>query len=68
MDAGLSRGSRLHDNQSSDPRFLFHRQDQSCLNLSIHEAGVINTKGLDMISYKNTNFNPEEIIFFIESL
>lgn len=26
---GAADGSRHHDNQSSDPRFLFHRQDQS---------------------------------------
>lgn len=68
MDAGLSRGSRLHDNQSTDKRFLFHRQDQSCLSLAAWELGLSNTKGLDMVSYKNTNFNPEQIIFFIESL
>lgn len=68
MDAGLSKGSRLHDNQSQDPRFLFHRQDQSCLNLAIWQAGVRNTKGLDMVSYKGTGYNEKEIIFFIESL
>ena len=68
MDSGLSRGSRLHDNQSADPRFLFHRQDQSCLSLAAWELKLSNTRGLDMVSYKNTNFNPEEIIFFIESL
>jgi len=68
MEAGLSRGSRLHDNQSSDPRFLFHRQDQSCISLAAWELGLSNKKGLDMVSYKNTNFNPEQIIFFIESL
>lgn len=68
MESGLSKGSRLHDNQSSDPRFLFHRQDQSCLSLAAWELGLSNKKGLDMVSYKNTNFNPEQIIFFIESL
>ena len=30
---GIFNGSRFHDNQSSDPRFLFHRQDQSCASL-----------------------------------
>lgn len=68
MDAGLSKGSRLHDNQSSDKRFLFHRQDQSCLSLAAWQLGLSNTKGLDMVSYKNTGYNPEQIIFFIESL
>jgi hypothetical protein len=33
--AGVFNGSRLHDNQSQDPRFLFHRQDQSAASLLI---------------------------------
>jgi hypothetical protein len=32
---GCFKGSRSHDNQSEDPRFLWHRQDQSALSLSI---------------------------------
>lgn len=31
---GAFHGSRLHDNQSADPQFLFHRQDQSALTLA----------------------------------
>lgn len=68
MDAGLSRGSRLHDNQSQDPRFLFHRQDQSCLNLAIWDLGLKNDRVEDMVSYKGTGYNPDKIIFFIQSL
>lgn len=68
MDMGLSKGSRLHDNQSQDPRFKFHRQDQSCLNLAAYKHGLRNTRGIDMVSYKGTGYNPNEIIFFIESL
>lgn len=68
MDCGLSKGSRLHDGQSSDPRFLFHRQDQSCLGLAAWKLGLSNQKGLDHISYKGTGYNPDEIIFFIQSL
>lgn len=68
MDAGLSRGSRLHDNQSADPRFLFHRQDQSCLNLAIWDLGLKNERVEDMVSYKGTGYNPDKIIFFIQSL
>jgi hypothetical protein len=44
---GIFVGSREHDNQSEDPRFLFHRQDQACasiilnkLEMKIHEPGV----------------------------
>jgi hypothetical protein len=65
MDAGLSKGSRLHDNQSADPRFLFHRQDQSCLSLACWSLGLSNKKGLDMVSYKGTGYNENELIFFI---
>lgn len=68
MDAGLSKGSRLHDNQSADSRFLFHRQDQSCLNLAIWELGLKNERLEDMVAYKGTNFNPNKIIWFIQSL
>ena len=45
---GIFEGSREHDNQSQDPRFLFHRQDQSVMTmlaglngLKIHEPGLI---------------------------
>lgn len=68
MDCGLSKGSRLHDNQSDDPRFKFHRQDQSCLNLAIWELGLKNERVNDMIAYKGTGYNPDKVIFFIESL
>ncbi len=34
-EAGCFKGGRSHDNQSQDPRFLWHRQDQSALSLSI---------------------------------
>lgn len=68
MDAGLSKGSRLHDNQSADKRFLFHRNDQSCLNLAAWELGLTNKKGLDMVAYWNSGnpgYNKDEIIWFI---
>lgn len=68
MDIGLSKGSRLHDNQSSDPRFIHHRNDQSCLSLAAYKLGLRNSQMLDAVAYKSTNYNPEEIIFFIEGL
>jgi hypothetical protein len=37
---GAGNGSRGHDNQSADPRFQFHRQDQSVLSLSAHKVGL----------------------------
>lgn len=68
MDAGLSKGSRLHDNQSADPRFLFHRNDQSCLSLAAWELGISNNNGLDMVSYWGTGYNEKELIWFIGGL
>lgn len=68
MDAGLSIGSRLHDNQSADPRFLFHRQDQSCWSLACYRLGLRNEKGLDHVAYYGTGHNPEKIIFFIRGI
>lgn len=68
MDAGLSKGSRWHDNQSEDERFLFHRQDQSCLSLACWELGLKNERGLNMVSYKGTNFDENELIFFIQGI
>jgi hypothetical protein len=37
---GACDGSRYHDGQSRDPRFKFHRQDQSVLSLSSHTLGL----------------------------
>lgn len=37
---GACDGSRLHDNQSSDKRFLFHRQDQSVLSMAANIIGL----------------------------
>lgn len=37
---GVWSGSRTHDNQSSDPRFLYHRQDQSAASLIISKLGL----------------------------
>lgn len=37
---GVFDGSRYHDNQSSDPRFMFHRQDQSAATLLIGLMGL----------------------------
>ena len=37
---GMFSGSRNHDGQSQDPRFLFHRQDQSAAGLICHHLGI----------------------------
>jgi hypothetical protein len=68
MDKGLSKGSRLHDGQSSDPRFLFHRQDQSMFGLACYQLKLRNERGLDYVTYYGTNYSPDEVIFFIQGL
>lgn len=68
MDAGLSIGGRNHDGGSEDPRFLHHRQDQSCLSLAAWELELRNEKGIDYVAYKNTGYKEEEVIFFIEGI
>lgn len=40
MAAGVFNGSRHHDGQSQDPEFLFHRQDQTALTLSLDKVDV----------------------------
>lgn len=48
---GVFSGSRLHDNQSKDPRFLFHRQDQSCASIIAGLEGMkLDTFG-DYVAY-----------------
>lgn len=39
-DRGAFKGSRLHANQSSDARFLHHRQDQSAASLVAHKLNM----------------------------
>jgi len=34
---GVFHGSRFHDNQSQDPRFLWHRQDQSAASIILNQ-------------------------------
>lgn len=65
MDAGLFRGSRLHDNQSSDPRFLFHRQEQSCFSLILHELGIRIPQTKYLMYYPHTS---DHTIFYCQGM
>jgi len=67
MHAGMFKGSRLHDNQSEDKRFLFHRQDQSAFSLSLHQQQIIMPHYQDIISYYPNKISDEQI-FFIKGL
>lgn len=68
MNDGMFRGSRLHDNQSSDQRFLFHRQDQSGFSCAVFEKGITMPNNPEFVAYYGTPHNTERIIFFIRGL
>lgn len=69
MDKGLSRGRRERNRiESDDPRFLHHRQDQSCLSLAAHALKLGNDQMLDAVSYYGTGYNEKELIFFIQGI
>lgn len=60
---GSFNGSRLHDNQSQDPRFQFHRQDQSAASLIANQLGMtIHDPGHYCCDYNPRM--PESIIFY----
>lgn len=48
---GAFKGSRLHDNQSKDTRFLFCRQDQSCASVIAHNLGMELTPFGEQVAY-----------------
>ena len=66
FDAGLFNGSRQHDNQSADPRFLFYRQDQTCLNMALYKIGLVNKKSLFWGQYYPST--DERVIFFNQGM
>jgi hypothetical protein len=73
-ESGMFNGSRQHDNQSDDPRFLFHRQDQSAWSIAVNKLGMnINDSG-DYIAYKahdqyyTTEINNTTLTFLIEGM
>ena len=68
MDIGLSKGSRDHDGQSQDHRFLFHRQDQSCLSIAMHKLGLTSQKDMDYVEYFGAKQNTDKVIFFIQGI
>jgi hypothetical protein len=61
-------GSRLHDNQSSDPRFLHHRQDQSAASIILNQLGCkIYEPGLFSAYYHNGPVS-DSLIFFMRGM
>lgn len=67
MDQGLNKGSRNHDGQSQDPRFLFHRQDQSCLSLAMYQQ-KLSINEPDYVAYYGGGYDKDKCIFFINGL
>jgi hypothetical protein len=64
---GAFSGSREHDNQSKDPRFLWHRQDQSAASIIINKLGMNIDELGKLVSYYNSNL-PESILFTIRGM
>lgn len=68
---GLFVNSRLHNpEESSDPRFLFGRQDQSAYSMALYKSGV-EFNYVDYVAYYNggnPGYNPEKCYFFIGGL
>lgn len=64
---GAFKGSRYHDNQSQDKRFLFHRQDQSCASVILNELGMDMYSPGIYSSYYTENQN-ESIIFTMRGM
>lgn len=67
MDMGLSRGSRSHNNESADPRFLHHRQDQTCLSLAMYTL-ALSVNEPDYVAYYGGGYDPRKCLFFINGL
>jgi hypothetical protein len=68
---GLFKNSRSHNAaESSDPRYLHGRQDQSAYSMALYKAGV-QFDYQDFVAYYNNGkpgYNPDKCYFFIESL
>jgi hypothetical protein len=60
-------GSRFHDNQSSDPRFLWHRQDQSAASIIANQLGCDIDKLGNLCSYYKRQL-AKSVIFTIRGM
>jgi hypothetical protein len=64
---GAFAGSRLHDNQSADPRFLFHRQDQSVASILFYQLGWNKFDQWELIHYYQPVM-PASVIFAVRGM
>lgn len=71
MDQGLSRGQRQQNQgESADPRFLHHRQDQSCLSLAMYQL-KLSINEPDYVAYyrpDGTGYDKDKCLFFINGI
>jgi hypothetical protein len=58
---GIFKGSREHDGQSQDPRFCFHRQDQSCASIIANQLGMEIDQPNILCGYYGPNM-PESLV------
>jgi len=61
---GMFSGSRVHDGQSQDPRFLFHRQDQSAAGLIAHVLGIPTKPFGEHCGYFGSRNTPTQVVHF----
>jgi len=67
---GMFKGSRFHNpDDSTHPLFRFGRQDQSVASIILHKM-EIKTCGeeMDFVAYYGTNYNPNQLIFWIQGI
>jgi hypothetical protein len=62
---GIFNGSREHDNQSQDPRFLFHRQDQSAATCIAHKLGMKLHSFGQHVAYDQDEVTPPESVVML---
>lgn len=67
---GAFKGSRHHDDQSKDPRFLFCRQDQSCASIIAHKLGMKLTPFGEQVAYypEGDKSILEKVIFTLKGM
>ena len=65
---GVFKGSRFHDNQSSDPRFMFHRQDQSAASILINKMGLKFHDPNDVVAYYEENKNQNKFLILMRGI
>lgn len=64
---GAFNGSREHDGQSDDPRFQFHRQDQSCASIILNQLGLAQYAPGVYSAYYQKQL-PDSVIFTMQGL